>query len=339
MLPTPWPPICPPHNQQVDVPLIAYVHPLSLFWRSCLQLFSHHQPFAAAPISLPPDRFSTSTLLLAPSENLFQAFMNRLSSPLFPTDSVNHFLNAAYSSWYTSPPAHRLPLSYATPLALKPYTLPFLAPFHIITLDGAVPPYGNMAGWRGQPRFRVVLGARTPDSLSHGCAAHIRRQHQSYTLLFSVSLVGALIPFFYLLIPSSLIMLLLIGFLVLELSIPSSFEVSQQHLNLESTLKRRIIVATTCITELMAISICTRFSLRHLPLALLVLALITPIAPALLILALVFTASPTNGVKCGGNCGGKCGPYDSEQDLLEYESSNMITSRVNNYQPHSAIWC
>ncbi|CAI5532949.1 unnamed protein product, partial [Closterium sp. Naga37s-1] len=143
--------------QQVDIPLVAYVHPLSLFWRSCLQLFSHHRPFAAAPLSLPPDRFSTSTLLLAPSENLYQAFMTRLSSPLFPTDSVNHFLNAAYSSWYTSPPAHRLSLSYATPLALKPYTLPFLAPFHIITFDGAVPPYGNMVEWRGQPRFRVVL--------------------------------------------------------------------------------------------------------------------------------------------------------------------------------------
>ncbi|CAI5462933.1 unnamed protein product [Closterium sp. Yama58-4] len=143
--------------QQVDIPLMAYVQPLSLFWRSCIQLFSHHRPFAAAPLSLPPDRFSTSTLLLAPSEHLFQAFISRLSSPLFPTESVNHFLNAAYSSWYTSPPAHRLPLSFATPLALKPYTLPFLAPFHIITFDGAVPPYGNMVGWRGQPRFRVVL--------------------------------------------------------------------------------------------------------------------------------------------------------------------------------------
>ncbi|GJP77618.1 hypothetical protein CLOP_g7979 [Closterium sp. NIES-67] len=142
--------------QQTDVPVIAYVHPLSLFWRSCLDLFSH-RPFAAAPLSLPPDRFSTSTLLLAPSDQLFQAFTNRLLSPLFPATSVNHFLNAAYSSWFTSPPAHRLPLSYATPLALKPYTLPFLAPFHIITFDGVVPPYGNMATWRGQPRFRVVL--------------------------------------------------------------------------------------------------------------------------------------------------------------------------------------
>ncbi|CAI5526686.1 unnamed protein product [Closterium sp. Naga37s-1] len=85
----------------------------------------------------------------------------------------------------------------------------------------------------------------------------------------------------------------------------------------------------------MAISICTRFSLRHLPLALLVLALITPIAPALLILALVFTASPADGDKCGGNCG----PFESERDSLEYESSNMSRSRFNNYQPHSAIWC
>ncbi|CAI6011192.1 unnamed protein product [Closterium sp. NIES-65] len=71
MLPTPCPPL-PPKYQQVDIPLVAYVHPLSLFWRSCLQLFSHHSPFAAAPLSLPPDRFSTSTLLLAPSENLYQ---------------------------------------------------------------------------------------------------------------------------------------------------------------------------------------------------------------------------------------------------------------------------
>ncbi|CAI5525497.1 unnamed protein product [Closterium sp. Naga37s-1] len=91
------------HRPFTDIPLIAYVHPLSLFWRSCLQLFSHHRPFAAAPLSLPPDRFSTATLLLAPSENLYQAFMTRLSSPLFPTDSANPFLNAAYSSWFIFP--------------------------------------------------------------------------------------------------------------------------------------------------------------------------------------------------------------------------------------------
>ncbi|CAI5462937.1 unnamed protein product [Closterium sp. Yama58-4] len=89
----------------------------------------------------------------------------------------------------------------------------------------------------------------------------------------------------------------------------------------------------------MAISVCTRFSLRHLPLALLVLALITPIAPALLILALVFTASPASGVKCGEKCGGNCGSYESERDSLEDESSNTSTRQFKNYQPHSAIWC
>ncbi|GJP46999.1 hypothetical protein CLOM_g6231 [Closterium sp. NIES-68] len=97
----------------------------------------------------------------------------------------------------------------------------------------------------------------------------------------------------------------------------------------------------------------TRFSLRNFPLALLVLALVTPIAPVLLILALLFPASPVDGAKYGVEYGVVCGesdtdaflPVASESDDLEYERASMSAdlppaSGISTHHRHSAtMWC
>eukprot|EP00271_Cylindrocystis_brebissonii_P008889 TRINITY_DN2340_c3_g1_i2.p1 TRINITY_DN2340_c3_g1~~TRINITY_DN2340_c3_g1_i2.p1 ORF type:complete len:964 (+),score=128.78 TRINITY_DN2340_c3_g1_i2:59-2893(+) len=134
---------------------IVFVEALSLFWDNCNGLFDW-EPFAAAPCALPGDRFNWRTMLIRPDERTFQDMVAKLSSPQYPTDTIDHFLNAYFHTWYTSAAPHRLPLTYAVDTMLKPHSIKYIHPWKVISFDERVPPFGDVSAWHGQPRIIAV---------------------------------------------------------------------------------------------------------------------------------------------------------------------------------------
>mmetsp|Transcript_1858 Transcript_1858/g.5613 ORF Transcript_1858/g.5613 Transcript_1858/m.5613 type:complete len:307 (-) Transcript_1858:23-943(-) len=81
-------------------------------------------PFAAAPEIMPPDRFNTGVLVVAPSKETYRELLLAARSMRSPDGSDQGLLNEFYPHWFSQDSSHRLPFIYNTLQTVASYYSP-----------------------------------------------------------------------------------------------------------------------------------------------------------------------------------------------------------------------
>ncbi|CAI7777420.1 unnamed protein product [Closterium sp. NIES-53] len=90
---------------------LVYVDADLLVLSSLDELFCRDE-LTAAPDTIPPDRFNSGLMVVAPSDDTFRDMLSKVATTKSPNVGDQGFLNNYFSDWYSQGPSHHLPYAF-----------------------------------------------------------------------------------------------------------------------------------------------------------------------------------------------------------------------------------
>lgn len=117
--------------------------------------------FAAAPCVFPPDSFNTGSMVLDPSDAVYEDMIAHLREHRVSGFGDQGFLNRYYPEWYTGPPGRRLPVTYNVNQLMyrvAPVWNELKDRMRVLHFAGRGKPWDHRWGWL--PRLGYSIGPR-----------------------------------------------------------------------------------------------------------------------------------------------------------------------------------
>ncbi|CAI5517975.1 unnamed protein product [Closterium sp. Naga37s-1] len=118
---------------------LVYVDADLLVMSSLDDLFCRDE-LSAAPDTIPPDRFNSGLMVVAPSDDTFRDMLSKVATTKSPNVGDQGLLNNYFSDWYSQGPSHHLPYAVNPLVRLSPSpdsaslpTAPRSPPIQVVT--------------------------------------------------------------------------------------------------------------------------------------------------------------------------------------------------------------